>query len=520
MRDDMQSFAATEDWLERFQLKHDPFAPRPAGFRFFQPKRKEVLAQLHHFARFGDRPVLVSGPEGSGKTLLRQALVVSSDKNSVQSVVMSGKDMPDAEQLLAHACLAVGVSGRDEAALLEAAQNLARTGMQVWLVVDDAQLLTAAALQMLLDVAGAGQKDGVRLFLFADGAVERLLLQVESPLDGDWLQRILLKPLDAGEMAVYLTERLEAAGQGIELFDEAQLEWLHEHSEGWHGRINELARELLATGDEPVAAARSLPAMPWRSLAALVLVGVGVLIAWRMGDTPQEPARTVLQLPEPVVEASMEAPPQPSLPVQSGQAAALQAVAEDELEESLAADVVSEPVPPPVLPEVDAEPDVVAPPQDTPVATVAPVVAAEPVPAAVPAAMAQPPASQPAAAPTPTPAPAPAARTNEPPARTVAPAGGLHGADWYRQRKANEYVLQLLGSRSRQAALDFAAQHRQLSDLALLETTHEGKPWYVVTQGVYADRQRAQQAIAKLPENLRRQSPWPRSIGSVQQALP
>lgn len=525
MHDEHEPFAASGDWLERYQLSQDPFAARPKGFRFFQPRRKEVLAQLHHFARFGDRPVLVTGAAGSGKTLLRQALVASSDKNLVQTIVLAGGELVSAEQLLSQLCIALGSQSRDEAGLIEAARGLARTGLQLWLVVDDAQALQPACLQMLADLAVAGHAEaGIRLFLFGAPEINRLLLQIESPMDGGdgWLQLIRLQPLTRDEMQAYLAERLELAGQGIELFDNEQLDWLYEHSEGWHGAINHLARELLSEPDVAAAKPISWPALPWRSIAALVLVGVGVAIAWKLGDKPEEPVRTVLQLPDPVVEAEITLP---VTPVQSGQAAALQAVAEDELDESLGAVGDDQPsLPVASVPEMPIEPAPIAGRDDRVPSAAGPLdpgqmMVDEPTPVSVP----EPPAAAIAAAPAPVDnrvASDNHRRPSEPTPGAVAERATLHGADWYRQLNSGEYVLQLLGSRSRQAALDFAGRYHQLSDLAMLETSHEGKPWYVITQGHYSDRQRAQQAIERLPEALRRQSPWPRSVASVQQALP
>ena len=77
--------------LDYYQFSHDPFAPRTPGFKFFTPKRKPVLAELHHLARYSSQMLVVTGPEGSGKTLLRQALVASSNKESVQCVVLSAR---------------------------------------------------------------------------------------------------------------------------------------------------------------------------------------------------------------------------------------------------------------------------------------------------------------------------------------------------------------------------------------------------------------------------------------------
>ena len=67
----MTSLHADEAFLGHYQLSHDPFAPRVPGFKFFPAQRKPVLGQLHHLARYSQLLLVVTGPLGSGKTLLR-----------------------------------------------------------------------------------------------------------------------------------------------------------------------------------------------------------------------------------------------------------------------------------------------------------------------------------------------------------------------------------------------------------------------------------------------------------------
>ena len=85
----MTSLSADDAYLSHYGFSHDPFAARVPGFKFFPAQRKPVLGQLHHLARYSQLLLLVTGPEGSGKTLLRQALVASSNKQAVQSVVIT-----------------------------------------------------------------------------------------------------------------------------------------------------------------------------------------------------------------------------------------------------------------------------------------------------------------------------------------------------------------------------------------------------------------------------------------------
>ena len=130
------------------------------------------------------------------------------------------------------------------------------------------------------------------------------------------------------------------------------------------------------------------------------------------------------------------------------------------------------------------------------------------------------PAQEPAAPRAAPSAPEPERAASAPAAEPPAGAAQAAGDHWYRQRPAGEYALQVLGTRSRQAAVDFIGKHTGVADLRYFETRHEGQPWFVVTQGAYAGREQAQQAVSRLPQPLRDQKPWPRSFGSIQQTMP
>jgi DamX protein len=112
----------------------------------------------------------------------------------------------------------------------------------------------------------------------------------------------------------------------------------------------------------------------------------------------------------------------------------------------------------------------------------------------------------------------PAQQTSVPAAsQATAPATG--GDNWYRSQQPNRYVLQVLGSRSRAAAIDFIAKNSGVAELRFFQTTYQGEPWFVVTQGSYSGRQQAQQGVSTLPASMRSANPWPRSVGDIQKAL-
>jgi septal ring-binding cell division protein DamX len=42
------------------------------------------------------------------------------------------------------------------------------------------------------------------------------------------------------------------------------------------------------------------------------------------------------------------------------------------------------------------------------------------------------------------------------------------------------------------------------------------KPWFVVLVGPYASRELAQSAVLEFPADMQKQSPWVRSVASIQ----
>ncbi|QJD59442.1 AAA family ATPase [Pseudomonas sp. gcc21] len=484
-------YAAVEaDLLSHYELSHDPFLPRTPGFRFFTARRKSVLAELHHLARFAQQLMVVTGPRSSGKTLLRQVLVASSNKDHVQCVVASARELTSADLLLGFITQAINAPARTEAGVRDKAAELFQTGIQLYIVIDDAHLLDPQVLQSLADLSQIDMRGAPRVFLFAEPSIDAALRTVQMPPERAWLHTVELQPFRPDETRDYLAQRLEAAGQGLELLSDDQLDWIHRQSEGWPGRINLVAREaMLAAIAPPALHPQRGSAFPLRSLIALILVSIAVAVVWMMGGSEPEPERTVLELPKPVA----------TIDVLDADAAGsggqpLNIAPPPSRSAPLPAETIPELVPSEAEPVVEIEPfsaEQIAPASQTGGADPAPRGPGDEQSASGQAGSSQ--------------------------VNTPEPTGS---SGWYRQQPSGSYALQLLGTRSEQAAADFVTRHSALSDLYYFETVHEGKPWFVVTQGAYAGRTQAQQAIAGLPEAVRKLKPWPRSMAGIQQSLP
>lgn len=526
----MTSLHADEAFLGHYQLSHDPFAPRVPGFKFFPAQRKPVLGQLHHLARYSQLLLVVTGPQGSGKTLLRQALVASTNKQSVQSVVVSARGAGDSAGILRQVAQALNVEQAEIGAILAQVVQLALTGQEVYLLVDDAEQLDESALEALMALAAGAPEGRPHVFLFGESS---LIAQLEAlSLEEERFHVIELQPYTEEETREYLDQRLEGAGRGIELFTADQISDIHESSDGWPGNINQVARDAMI---EAMIASRSAVKRPKMGfnmpkkhvLAISAVVVVAVAAAWLIpgrskAPTTGAPANEQAQLPlgqgspqpnggAPSVEFAGNSQPMPlplvgnSQPVMRGPLAeAAGGITEGDDGVPIEGSSATPPTVTTVAPPAGVQPG----PAPTP--------ATKPVPAPTQVATAKPAPTAPAAKPVPAPAKVAAVAAAKP-AEKPAPAAKAAGGTWYAGQPTSNYVVQILGTSSEASAQNFVKE--QGGEYRYFKKVLNGKPLYVITYGNFANRDAAVSAIKALPAKVQAGKPWPRTVASVQQEL-
>ncbi|MDG6403630.1 SPOR domain-containing protein, partial [Pseudomonas quasicaspiana] len=398
--------------------------------------------------------------------------------------------------------------------------------------------LGESALEALLGLADGSPEGRPHVFLFGEASlIDRLdQLCAEAQTEGERYHVIELAPYTEDETREYLEQRLEGAGQGIELFTAEQITDIHEHSGGWPGAINQVARDSMI---EAMIASRSavkrpsvgfkMPKKYVMALGAVVAVGVlaAVLIPGRGGNSgapATQPANSQAQLPlgqgtpsaqqsnngGPAIEFAGNSQPMPlplvgnSQPVMRGPLAEA-AGASDGDDDGVPVGSVDQPptvttTAPPAGVPAGAAPS-------TPRSSIAPPAAATAPKPTAPAATA-PKSAAPAQAP-----------TQVATAKTAPAAAGKSaaGSSWYGSQAPGRYVVQILGTSSESTAQAFVAE--QGGEYRYFKKTLQGKPLYVITYGNFSDRAAALAAIKVLPAKVQAGKPWPRTVASIQQEL-
>lgn len=487
---------------DRLGLARDPFGETSGEFFFVGGQRRFLVQQAVHALYFAGGLVLLSGPDGAGKTrILDEVCTELGELVDVcrldASVLMDIRAIRS--QFADEFGLSVDVSA-DEPLLTALNQIAPEAGdpLPVLLAIDDAHELAVPVLTACYELARASAG---RIRLLLVGAPELLTAWAQTGIvEGDQLDVL---PLDAQETLDYVATRLQAAGyRGENPLTEAQQGELFRRSRGNIGAIHELAPGLLtdAIAGEPAADKRRGLPLPHLAIVAALLVMIGIAIVFFRGESHD--AEPVASMPEPSTTAAGRQSVPLILP---------------NLDAAPPATGSESPAP--------ADPSATAPTQS---GTSSPAPAADTARPELPKEpVAQAPAAQPVPQPKPEPAPKPAAKPKETPkapepvavAKPATPPSTSGNGSGLAAMPKDQFVVQLMAATSKAKLNDFIARSAKGVKVHTYETRRDGRPWFVAVAGPFATKAAARSAIAELPKPLRDQSPWLRSVASVQSDL-
>lgn len=98
-------------------------------------------------------------------------------------------------------------------------------------------------------------------------------------------------------------------------------------------------------------------------------------------------------------------------------------------------------------------------------------------------------------------------------------AARLWREDWLLRQEATGFTIQLAGFQDEGAIPGFLRRHPLAGSIAYYRTTRKGRLWFPVLYGVYPDRQKANEALNRLPEKLRQSGVWIRAMDSVHKEI-
>jgi TPR repeat protein len=87
---------------------------------------------------------------------------------------------------------------------------------------------------------------------------------------------------------------------------------------------------------------------------------------------------------------------------------------------------------------------------------------------------------------------------------------------WVKTQESKNYTLQLASSRSQELIEKYFTENQLQGKAGYYKSRRQGEYWYALVYGSFPSVSEANEAIANLPKDLRKWSPWVRRIDSIQ----
>lgn len=493
-----QAAASDSDYYARLGLAGDPFATNAMpDFFFVGAQRRFLVQRAVHSLYFSGATVLLLGADGVGKTrtlneiakelkdladICRIEATVLMNAGEIRSLLVETLGLPHA----------IAAGNIELLHALERVRPVDGDPQPVLIAIDSAQLLSVDTLaECAALVAGAGG----RLRLLLAGEADLAIAWHQSQMGA--AETLELKALDRNETEDYVRTILQAAGYREEPpFNVDEYDQLFARSGGNFAAINALVPALLQPAQTSAPLARRIKTLPILhiGIAAALLTIVIVLVLYRSGNS-QHSSDAAVALPNSSTQqmpATKNDAEKKSIALQLPVAAAPNSVANSDLpiSNTAAVETIKNEVPERKIAD-EPKPIVEKKPAEEKKLVVEKKTITEK---------------------------KPAASIEKSSDKVSANASSALSAD---ERAllafpSSQYVLQLIGAESKATVDKFAKGAGKGLTLYYYRTQLRGKAWFIVVTGPYADKSAAQSALTKLPEPIRKQQPWLRSLTNVQ----
>jgi DamX protein len=489
-------------YLAHYGMHRPPFATKTEDDMYYnEPTRTKRLDILLHLTQYGNELLLVTGPEGSGKsTLMQQFLKQAPGSWKICSLNAHAK--LDEEQLLYRIChsfnlpVETGTLGAITTSIKRQLDQLLASTKTVVIVIDNAHILSNDCLVLLTDLAKIKNPHSgalLRIILFAEPQIKIQFASIELENKPKYpIRKIDLPPFDEINTGELIRHRTRTAGlEADSTFTEAAIGKIYKQSEGLPGNIVELAHRVLfemtplkrRTKPRPMAESNEEKAKrPIGLISAITVVVLIALILMFQKEInqlySQKKPPTAERTPERTVTAL--AIPQLADEALNTEANALnggdkhtQSAATDK---ATFADTSSEPTVQTTVPSTAINEE-----ENT------------------------------------------AASKLSAPNHTNVPSGlvrNIHQEQWLLEQTPNDYTLQLVAGYQKTTVNNYLKRHKlPTTELAYYHSLNKGKAWHSLVYGIYPDYNSAKLAITDLPPAVRQSKPWIRRLKNIQNEI-
>lgn len=498
-------------YLAHYGMHRPPFATKTEDDMYYpEPTRSKRLDILLHLTQYGNEMLLVTGPEGCGKSTLMHHFLKKTPSNW-KVCHLEANDKMDGEQLLYRLCHSFNVAVEPGPLNVmttqvkrQLDQLLART-KTVAIVIDDAHRLANNVLVLLTELAKVkNQHSGaiLRVVLFAEPQIKIQFASIELENKPKYpIRKIDLPPFNEQQTGELIRHRTRTAGLHADsTFTDAAISKIHKQSEGVPGDIVDLAHRVLfemtplkrRTKSKSVAG--QAPSKKSRSPLLLITAGVAAVAIALLLVFQKDINRLYSHN---TVNSDLQADPERTIT-----ALALPELAEQALNTiNSEATSVNDPVGETPNHNADNFQNQTDGADDTGHTAVFAESAQKPEKSST-----QKPTSQ---------------KHGTQKKRTHPPlAYNIHQEPWLLDQNPNYYTIQLVAGYQKSTVNNYLNRHKlPATELAYYHSLNKGKDWHSLVYGAYPDYASAKSAIDGLPPGVRKAKPWIRRFRGIQKEI-
>ncbi len=256
----LQSLLPEKSFLDYYGLSDNPFADcvHP-GFFYRTESHAEAFRSMMLAIEFNASLGMVTGPSGTGKTLVSQLILQHLDPTKYHTIlvlVTPGLSRTGLlREILSELNIALPVGLTRIQDLVKLLSNyiidMYERGQRLVIIVDECHFLDADCLHIMRTISNIEipERKLTTSLLFGEVRLaQRLERRGYESLRNRIYMRSVLKPLRADEVGQYVKFRLMVAGRMTELFTTFALAELHAHSGGICRSLNKLCMLSLIEG--------------------------------------------------------------------------------------------------------------------------------------------------------------------------------------------------------------------------------------------------------------------------------
>ena len=518
---DLEANGITEDQLNKLGLSEHPFTEHAGDAYLYSDDQLEMTSNIiMEYLTNPSTTIVLVGEEGVGKTTyLRKVLRLGYQQYQFCTLrARTGMNFADVETKIKQRWVVPQTSERsvDDLSIENYVITYLREHTHAVLIIDDADLLDVATLDRLFTLKhriALACPSGLGLILAGENKLKLNISELEDTNPAcTQVYQINVRPLNREQTGHYINHRLTTAGLENEvLLDDTQIDGIFNASGGNIQLIHQRSIDTLQSQfeeensfetalDQNITIRKPYPRVPIVLITVIALLGFGLYMNYRQNIEKEK--QVAISIPKQDELANEKA-----LSPLAQEANSSTAIKTPSLPlPNLRADIVNEVI---ENKEKPIEPDI----QEIEAGSVE-------IPAEIPKQVADIPSASEN-----TNQQSTSAKTAEEPTKTTdsaqlqPKAAATSGRDWLLGLDSSSYTLQVVATKE-QARLEKFIQKEKLSkEYAHFSKLVKNTKYHVLVVGNYKTRDDALNSVKKLPENLRKNNPWPVKLDSVQQHI-